>query len=232
LVTAAFAYWLAHSNKGRSQPMLAKTIYAAWFGICCVILWSAVSDTRQAVDRDQWLEVGTQLIPLPFRLHAGESYYTLDLNPKANTGLQPISMPGTDLQLWPENRQASGGWLLWHGVRCTIRNRGMVPLSSITFDARIRYKLKRRSDDDTTEESTIHHVIIPVLRPGDAVQVLLGTSRDDGYIYVYKPRKALAKLGGQTQPTELRTVWTGGFEPQWGIWLLTGPREIPQADVR
>ena len=161
----------------------------------------------------------------PIRVEEGQTYYALNLDPKANDGLHRVQAKGTQKLFWPEDRRAEEGKkLVWWGWLCTVRNRGMHPLSDINFVTPVSYTY---GSDPEPKEWTTHQVNIPMLAPNESLKLLLGSSRNDVYVDVYKPKVMVVRIGNETSWRTLRTRLLP-FKDFWddrASWFLSGPDE-------
>lgn len=158
-------------------------------------------------------------------MEEGQTYYALNLDPKANDGLHRVQAKGTQKLFWPEDRRAEEGKkLVWWGWLCTVRNRGMHPLSDINFVTPVSYTY---GSDPEPKEWTTHQVNIPMLAPNESLKLLLGSSRNDVYVDVYKPKVMVVRIGNETSWRTLRTRLLP-FKDFWddrASWFLSGPDE-------
>lgn len=227
LLAVTATYSLIRLRKRPIGPIVSKSIYALGLIACCWWLVDGIRDTRKALDPNRWLEVGTEYASFPFEVEQGQTFYTLNLDPKADDGLQLVEAMGTQRLLWPEDRRAAEGKkLVWWGWLCTVRNRGMHPLSDITFDTPVSYTY---GSDPKPKDWAVHHASIPGLAPNESLKLLLGWSRQGVYVDVYKPKLIVARIGKETNARTLR-IRLLPFDKFWDdedYWFLSGPDETP-----
>ena len=227
LLSVAAAYSFTRLRKRPAGVILSNSAYALCVIACCWAVILGIRDTRRALDPNRWLEIGTEMTTFPFEVEEGQTFYTLNLDPKLSDGLHRIQTTGTQKLLWPADRRAGeGNKLLWWGWHCTVRNRGMHSLSDITFDAPVSYTYGGATEP---KEWAVHHAYIRVLAPNESIELLLGSDRDGVYVGVYQPKLIVARVGNETNKRTLRTRLLPFKEPWSGLdyWFLVGPDETP-----
>jgi hypothetical protein len=219
------AYWIIHLRKSKPGPIFSSAIIACCVGISSGTLAQAVHDTWVDLRRDDWVELETHYELLPYEVRESDVLYTLNLDPHASDGLEPIRVSNEGPLIWPMERHASEGKTLWWwGFRCKLRNRSIHLLTNIRFDLSVAYAVP---GSDAADAQTVHHVTIDRLAPNDEVQFLLGSTDPSHEIFVYKPAATAANVGQNPRHEilPLRTVPTGAV---WDIpkyWMLLGPKE-------
>jgi hypothetical protein len=231
LLAMAATYSLTGLRKRPTGVIVSNSAYAMCLIACCWGLVVGIRDTRRALDPNRWLEIGMEFESLPFQVEEGETFYDLNLDPKANDGLHRVQATGTQKLFWPVDRQAGvGKTLYWPGWLCTFRNRGMYPLSNITFDTPVSYT---HDSHHELKEWTVHHVRIPMLAPNESLKLLLGYDREGVFVEVYKPKIIVARVGNEanerTLQTRLLPIKLPLNDPNY--WFLSGPSETTSFDV-
>jgi hypothetical protein len=137
-----------------------------------------------------------------------------------------VQATGIQKRLWPQPRPADEKKLVWWGWLCTVRNRGMRPLSDITFDTPVSYTY---GSDPNPRAWTTRHVDIPVLGPNESLKLLLGSSRKGVYVHVYKPKLTILRIESEANRQTLRTrlLPFKDLRDDQASWFLTGPDETP-----
>jgi hypothetical protein len=227
LLTYVIAY-LIKRRKKNPRPTFSRVVSAFTVIACCCFLMIGVRDTWRALDPNQWLEIEMEYARFPFEIEPGQTFYTLDLNPRAAEGLYVVYNPNEEDLLWPDDRPLQNGEERhWWGWLCTIRNRGYLPLTDLTFDLPIKYEFKQHNVPTAGPDRTVQRVSIPALVPDQRVKLLLGSIREDLYVSVYKPKTVIAYVGKESNRRTLGVVLIP-FEKFWDgqdYWFVPGPDE-------
>jgi hypothetical protein len=209
----------------------AKRYFIPIHGVCCcTLIVVGFRDTRNALDSNRWIEVSTEYASLPFEIEPGDTYYAFDLSQEATTGLQNISNTGNENFLWPKDIGIQDKTKFsWFGYLCTIRNRGPHSFYEINFDTKVECVQKYYGEQIPKTESTIRHVRIEHLGPGESVRILLGTVRKDVYIEIYKPKEISVRIENHPETQRVQTLllpFRESFISKLEFWQVDGPIEF------